>query len=156
MPDLIPTRWLNAIIGVKGTATVEGWPMEKLSKAVVVKKISGNMIFKLRETQLSFPRSGSRPQTMPQMDIAIEPVVSERQIRWGMVLSVIETKPKEIIQESDVLPYTTAHEIRDGMFASAFAHPTMLSTTERKDRHHRRAFKHPWRVQRRRGRLEAC
>ncbi|KIJ43253.1 hypothetical protein M422DRAFT_253457 [Sphaerobolus stellatus SS14] len=126
-PDPLAERHL--FLGVKGTTTVEGWVIGRLMKKLLkVKPPEGE------GQAIKKPPSN---RTWDVMDIAIEHVVSDRQIRWGIVLSVIESKLKEIIQESVVLPYmddgpffdTTGREIRGGVFASVFAHPTTLSTT---------------------------
>ncbi|KIJ34497.1 hypothetical protein M422DRAFT_263466 [Sphaerobolus stellatus SS14] len=116
---------------------------------VVVKKISGNMIFKVHYLTYIQARTYTLPDKegphsnhmwyaftiMPQMDIAILSVVSDHQIRWGMLLSVIESKLKEINPSSSptwtTSPSSTRprHEIRGGIFASAFAHPATVTTT---------------------------
>lgn len=41
--------------------------------------------------------------TAPHMEITVEPVVSDRRVRWGMVLAAIEGKLKEIVSVLDDL-----------------------------------------------------
>ncbi|KIJ42607.1 hypothetical protein M422DRAFT_254045 [Sphaerobolus stellatus SS14] len=107
--------------------------------AVAVKKLVGNMIVKIKKPPSN--RIWYTFITMPQTNISIEPVVSDRQIRWRMVLSIIESKLKEIPCSADtrivVLPYmdnipffdTIAYDLRGSIFAEAFACPTTTTTT---------------------------
>ena len=92
--------------------------------AVVVKKISGNIQAKvcgtvcylgvwLTKGQIKKPPSNRlwyAFTTMPQLEISIEPVVSDRQIRWGMLLSVIESKLREIVSRSSSLELISASQ----------------------------------------------
>lgn len=45
-------------------------------------------------------------ESMPEMSLKVEPVVSARQITYSMVTNVIESKIREIVKESIVLPFT--------------------------------------------------
>lgn len=45
-------------------------------------------------------------ESMPEMTLKVEPVVSARQITYSMVTNVIESKIREIVKESIVLPFT--------------------------------------------------
>ncbi|KAG9254143.1 uncharacterized protein F5Z01DRAFT_724092 [Emericellopsis atlantica] len=71
--------------------------------AVVLKKIEGHVLFKIKpppsnRVWLSF-------QTMPKMEMAIEPIVSQRQITYTLILRQIENRIKEVFAETLVHPF---------------------------------------------------
>ncbi|KIJ44975.1 hypothetical protein M422DRAFT_251609 [Sphaerobolus stellatus SS14] len=90
--------------------------------AVVVKKISGNMIFKIKKppSNRMWPSRPCRKWT--SLSSPSSPTVKSTEA-WSSPSSSPSSR-RSCIQKSVVLPYTAAHEIRDGIFASAFAHPT--------------------------------
>ncbi|KAK2045782.1 hypothetical protein LZ31DRAFT_233388 [Colletotrichum somersetense] len=71
--------------------------------AVVLKKLEGHMLFKIKpppsnRVWLSF-------QSMPKMEMTIEPIVSSRQITYTIILRQIENRIKEVVAETLVQPF---------------------------------------------------
>ncbi|KAK1983377.1 hypothetical protein LZ30DRAFT_588523 [Colletotrichum cereale] len=71
--------------------------------AVVLKKLEGHMLFKIKpppsnRVWLSF-------QSMPKMEMTIEPIVSARQITYTIILRQIENRIKEVVAETLVQPF---------------------------------------------------
>jgi len=71
--------------------------------AVVIRKLEGHMLFKIKPPPsnrlwLSF-------QQAPKIEMTIEPIVSSRQITYTVILRQIESRIKEVIAETLVLPF---------------------------------------------------
>ncbi|OAA60129.1 hypothetical protein ISF_06140 [Cordyceps fumosorosea ARSEF 2679] len=71
--------------------------------AVVLKSLDGHVLFKVKPPPsnrlwLSF-------QSMPKMELAIEPVVSSRQITYNVILNQIASRIKEVFAETLVQPF---------------------------------------------------
>ncbi len=71
--------------------------------AVVLKRIEGHMLFKIKAPPSN--RMWLSFQAMPKMELAIEPIVSARQITYTVILRQIENRIKEVFAETLVQPF---------------------------------------------------
>ncbi|CDS01460.1 hypothetical protein, partial [Sporisorium scitamineum] len=93
--------------------------------AVVLRSLEGNLLLHVKRPPSNRLWFGFT--TMPKMDIDIEPVVSERKVQWGMVTRLIESRLRELLSESIVVPNmddisffdTRSLPLRGGIFADA-------------------------------------
>lgn len=70
--------------------------------AVVLKKIEGHMLLRIKPPPSN--RLWVTFETMPKIDMSIEPIVSSRQITYTLILRQIENRIKEVVAESLVFP----------------------------------------------------
>ncbi|KAI2639301.1 hypothetical protein GGS21DRAFT_506949 [Xylaria nigripes] len=98
----------NFRLEVAATARIDLGPRFKarevnLILAVVVKKLEGHVFLKIK------PPPSNRIwfcfQSMPKMEMSIEPIVSSRQITYTVILRQIEYRIKEVIAETLVSPF---------------------------------------------------
>ncbi|KAK0725697.1 hypothetical protein B0H67DRAFT_479636 [Lasiosphaeris hirsuta] len=71
--------------------------------AVVVRKLEGHILFKIKPPPSN--RLWFSFQQAPKMEMTIEPIVSSRQITYNVILRQIESRIKEVIVETLVLPF---------------------------------------------------
>lgn len=71
--------------------------------AVVLKKLEGHLLVRFKPPPSN--RFWMSFETMPQMEMDIQPVVSSKQITYSLILRTIESKIREVVAESIVLPF---------------------------------------------------
>ena len=71
--------------------------------AVVVKKMNGHVLVKFKPPPSN--RVWISFETMPDIEMTIEPIVSSRQITYGIILRAIESRIREVITETIVMPH---------------------------------------------------
>ena len=75
----------------------------KIVLAVVIRKLEGHILVKFKPTPSN--RVWISFQSMPYIDMNIEPIVSSRQITYNIILRAIESRIREVIAETIVLPH---------------------------------------------------
>ncbi len=91
--------------------------------AVVVKKLEGRALVRFKPPPSN--RVWISFETMPEIEMTIEPIVSSRQITYNIILRAIESRIREVIAETLVLPNwddspftdTTQQRFRGGIWA---------------------------------------
>lgn len=71
--------------------------------AVVLKKLEGHALIRFKPPPSN--RFWISFETMPHMVMEIQPIVSSKQITYSLILRTIESKIREIVSESIVLPF---------------------------------------------------
>lgn len=105
--------------------------------AVVVKKLNGHALLKFKPAPSN--RVWVSFETMPDLEMTIEPIVSSRQITYAIILRAIESRIREVLAETIVLPHwddspftdTRHQEFRGGIWADQEA--TRKMSTEKTD-----------------------
>lgn len=70
--------------------------------AGILKKLDGHLLLRMKPPPSN--RLWISFETMPDMELSIEPVVSSRQITYGVILRAIESRIREVVSETLVLP----------------------------------------------------
>jgi len=68
----------------------------------VLKKLEGHVVVKIKPPPSN--RIWFAFSEVPQMDMSIEPIVSTKQVTWGLVLRPIESRIREVLAETLVIP----------------------------------------------------
>ncbi|KAI9855121.1 MAG: hypothetical protein M1813_000547 [Trichoglossum hirsutum] len=92
--------------------------------AVVVKKLEGHFIVRFKPPPSN--RIWITFENMPKIEMSIEPIVSSRQITYNIILRAIESRIREVIAETVVLPHwddisftdTMRQHFRGGIWAN--------------------------------------
>jgi hypothetical protein len=97
----------NFRIEIAATARVDlgkrfGAREVELVLAVVAHKLEGHVLVKFKPPPSN--RIWFTFESMPKVDMTIEPIVSSRQITYSVILRAIESRIREVIAESIVLP----------------------------------------------------
>ncbi|EEQ35255.1 hypothetical protein McanMca71_004870 [Microsporum canis] len=71
--------------------------------AVVLKKLKGHILLRFKPPPSN--RLWISFDTMPAMEMMIEPIVSSRQITYGIILRAIESRIREVVAETLVQPF---------------------------------------------------
>jgi hypothetical protein len=71
--------------------------------AAVVKKLEGHALVRFKPPPSN--RIWFSFESMPTLEMSIEPIVSSRQITYGIILRAIESRIREVIAETLVLPH---------------------------------------------------
>ncbi|PWN49249.1 hypothetical protein IE53DRAFT_155620 [Violaceomyces palustris] len=93
--------------------------------AVVLRSLDGNLLLRVKPPPSNRLWFGFT--SLPKMQIDVEPVVSERKVQWGMVTRLIESRIRDLMTESIVVPNmddvpffdTRPFLFRGGIFADA-------------------------------------
>ncbi|KAI9749652.1 MAG: hypothetical protein M4579_006792 [Chaenotheca gracillima] len=104
--------------------------------AVVFKKLEGHGILRFKPPPSN--RLWISFETMPKIEMTIEPIVSSRQITYGIILRQIESRIREVIAETVVLPHwddipfteTLSKAFRGGIWAPEEEPSTSTETTD--------------------------
>lgn len=70
--------------------------------AGILRKLSGHVLIRVKPPPSN--RIWFAFEHMPQLEMSIEPIVSTRQITYGVILRAIESRIREVISETVVLP----------------------------------------------------
>jgi hypothetical protein len=97
----------NFRIQIAATARIDlgkriGAKEVELVLAVVCNKLEGHVLLKVKPPPSN--RLWFAFETMPTIDMTIEPIVSSRQITYTVILRAIESRIREVIAETIVLP----------------------------------------------------
>ena len=92
--------------------------------AVVLKKLEGRALVRLKPPPSN--RVWITFEKMPNIEMTIEPIISSRQITYGIILRAIESRIREVVAETLVLPHwddspftnTLEQHFRGGIWAS--------------------------------------
>ena len=103
--------------------------------AAVIKKLEGHALVRFKPPPSN--RIWFSFESMPTLEISIEPIVSSRQITYGIILRAIESRIREVIAETLVLPHwddspfmdTSSQVFRGGIWACR--NDTPLSAAQR-------------------------
>lgn len=90
--------------------------------AVVLKKLTGHVLVRFKPPPSN--RIWVSFETVPDMEMSIEPIVSSRQITYGIILRAIESRIREVVAETLVQPFwdditfldTTSQQFRGGIW----------------------------------------
>ncbi|KAH8171568.1 maintenance of mitochondrial morphology protein 1 domain-containing protein [Sarocladium implicatum] len=109
--------------------------------AAVLQRLDGHVLFKIKPPPSN--RIWFSFQSMPKMEMALEPIVSSRQITYTVILRQIESRIKEVFAETLVQPFwddipffkTEHKKWRGGIFSGDNAVPTTHNAEKDVARH---------------------
>lgn len=110
-----------------------------LVMAGLLKKLSGRLLIRVKPPPSN--RIWMTFEAMPQLEMSIQPIVSSRQITYGVILRAIESRIREVIGETIVFPNwddspfldTVKKEYRGGIFESSAKDQTSFDETAEAD-----------------------
>ncbi|KAF1958745.1 hypothetical protein CC80DRAFT_407983, partial [Byssothecium circinans] len=90
--------------------------------ATILKKLEGHILLRIKPPPSN--RMWITFETAPRMEMSLEPIVSSRQITYGVILRAIESRIREVVNETLVLPNwddipfasTVAQQFRGGLW----------------------------------------
>ncbi|KAF3047793.1 hypothetical protein E8E11_001480 [Didymella keratinophila] len=120
----------NFRIEIEATARIDLGQRFKAREVTLVlgcylKRLDGHLLLRIKPPPSN--RLWMTFETPPRMELSVEPIVSTRQITYGPILRAIESRIKEVLNETLVLPNwddmpfmdTIAQTIRGGIWESA-------------------------------------
>ena len=104
-----------------------------------LQKLEGHLLMKIKPPPSN--RIWISFEAMPKLDIVLEPVVSSRQITYGVILRAIESRLREVIGETVVSPnwddlpftYTERQQYRGGIWTQDKKEPDLATTVAEQD-----------------------